>query len=80
MVRRHASTVTSYTAEFTRLATMLGWDDASLMLIFYQGLRDDIKDERARSERLDSLQVLILLIVRIDLRFSLRRMSGNTIR
>ncbi|KAM3557271.1 hypothetical protein ARSEF4850_005146, partial [Beauveria asiatica] len=42
-----------YAREFRRIATVIDWDDDSQMELFYDGLREDVKDEIAKKDRPD---------------------------
>jgi reverse transcriptase-like protein/uncharacterized protein DUF4939/aspartyl protease len=56
----------NYTADFQSLAARTKWDEAALQARYYQGLKDKVKDEIARSEKPDDLQEMIQLAVKID--------------
>jgi hypothetical protein len=71
-----------YAAKFRQVAAHLEWSDDPLMVAFYQGLRDDVKDELIKEDRPDSLAEYISTAVKIDDRLYERRQekkktSGN---
>jgi hypothetical protein len=45
---------------------MIDWDDAPLIVTFYNGLKERVKDEIARVDRPDEIDDMIKLAVRID--------------
>ena len=55
-----------YTADFKQLQAKIDWDDAPLKTAYYNGLKENVKDEVSRSNRLDSLLDIVKLAVRID--------------
>jgi len=62
---------------FQQIASRLQWDDHALVAQFYLGLKENIKDELAKEERPDDLQVLITKATRIDNRFHERQMERS---
>jgi hypothetical protein len=56
----------TYTAEFQQHSGKTDWDDTALKAQYYRGLKDHVKDEIARSDRLDGLQEMIKLAIKID--------------
>jgi len=74
---RQTSTLAGYVTEFTRLSALLAWDPAVLQHLYYNGLRDEIKDELARVDRPADLPSLITQSLRIDHRLSERRVDRN---
>jgi len=55
-----------YTADFKQLQAKIDWDDAPLKTAYYNGLKENVKDEVSRSNRPDSLSDMVELAVRID--------------
>jgi len=72
---RQTTNLAGYVTEFTRLSAILAWDLVVLQHIFYNGLRDDIKDEMARVDRPMDLPSLINLSLRIYHRLTERRVE-----
>lgn len=63
---RQRGSAATYTAEFQQYSGKTDWDDAALKAQYYQGLKDHVKDEIARSDRPDSLQAMVELAIKID--------------
>ncbi|KAK4703118.1 hypothetical protein P7C70_g3104, partial [Phenoliferia sp. Uapishka_3] len=61
-----------YTAEFRRLSVNLNWNDETLRVLYYQGLKDAIKDQLSREELPASLIETIILSERIGNRQHVR--------
>jgi len=72
---RQTSSVATYSTEFSRLASLLAWPDPPLIPIYYQGLKDEVKDELVRVDRPEILQDFITLTLRIDQRLQERRLE-----
>src|SRR5271156_7165424 len=51
------------------------WDDAALTSQFYQGLKDNVKDDIVRGERPDTLQEMIATAVKINNRLYERQLE-----
>lgn len=68
-----------YKAEFQILAAKLEWNDQALAAQFYQGLKDNVKDEIARDDRPDTFQEMVETAIRIDTRIWERQLEkkGN---
>ena len=47
--------VADYVATFHGLAAKIDWDEAALVATFYSRLKDDVKDEFARIDRLEEI-------------------------
>ena len=62
-----------YAATFRQVAAVLDWDDEPLMSAFYEGLKEEVKDELYRDEEPDTLTKYIAMAVRIDNRQHARR-------
>jgi hypothetical protein len=67
-----------YTAEFKQLQSKIDWDDAPLKTAYYNGLRENIKDEIAHNDRPDDLQDMIELATRIDNRMYERALEKKS--
>lgn len=55
-----------YSARFRQITSKLEWEDEPLMAAFYQGLKDEGKDELYKEVRPDDLATYIAKAVRID--------------
>ncbi len=55
-----------YAAEFQRIAALTDWDDDALVLQYYWGLNETIKDEIARMDQPEELQNIIDTSINID--------------
>jgi len=68
-----------YAAEFLQLSNRLDWNDEAFMSQFYQGLKEDVKDELSREDRPEELATYIERAVKIDNRLWERKMErkGN---
>ena len=51
MTLRQSKSVDAYASEFRQMAARTKWNDAALTAWFYQGLKDGIKDDMARTDR-----------------------------
>jgi len=59
--------VAQYAVDFRRHIVKLRWDNNTLVVVFYKGLKDKVKDEIARMDaQLAQLELLIEKSVRID--------------
>ena len=58
--------VVDYAATFHGLAAKIDQDEAALTATFYSRLKDDVKDEFARIDRLEEIQNLINKAINID--------------
>lgn len=56
----------NYATDFRRLAALTSWNDPSLCFQFYNGLKNDVKDELARTDRPKDLSSLMSLAIKID--------------
>jgi Retrotransposon gag protein/Zinc knuckle len=72
---KQTGSATKYAAEFQQLASRVEWGDSALEAKFYDGLKEFVKDEIARTDRPTGLQKLIALGVKIDNRLYERRME-----
>jgi hypothetical protein len=64
-----------YAAEFRQIASKLEWADEPLMNLFYNGLKDPVKDELCKEDRPNLLSQFIERAVRIDNRQYERQME-----
>jgi molybdopterin converting factor small subunit len=65
-----------YASEFQQISSHLEWDDEALADKYYQGLKDDVKDDIARiAKRPDTLSGMIEVAVKIDNRIYERKME-----
>jgi len=55
-----------YVAEFQRIAALTDWDDDTLVLQYYWGLNETIKDEIARMNEPEELQNMINIFININ--------------
>lgn len=62
-----------YAAEFKQIAAKLDWGEQALIVQFYQGLKDYVKDDLTREERPDEIAKFMELAIRIDNRNFERR-------
>ena len=62
-----------FTAEFMRISAKTDMDDASKRVLYYQGLKSEVKDELARDDLPDSFEALSKKATRIDDRLYERR-------
>jgi hypothetical protein len=79
---RQTTSCSQYVSEFVQIASYLSWDDKALSFAFYKGLKDSVKDELARVERITSLPALMETATKIDNRLYERRLEkkGLTLR
>src|SRR5690606_27974976 len=63
---RQRGSAADYAATFRQIATSLDWDDEPLMSAFYEGLKEEVKDELYRDEEPNTLTKYIAMAVRID--------------
>ncbi len=55
-----------YAAEFQWIAALMNWDDDTLVLQYYWGLNETIKDEIVRMNQPEELQNMINIFINID--------------
>ncbi len=65
----------TYSISFQHIAANTKWNDAALTSQFYQELREEVKDEIARIDRLVDLQKMIIRAIIIDNRQYERRLE-----
>ena len=63
---RQTSSAAAYAADFQRIAANTEWDEESLTAMFYQGLKDTVKDKIVESDRPDELEEMIEKAIIID--------------
>ena len=69
----------NYAAEFKRISTKLDLGEHALMIYFYGGLRDNVKDELSREDRPDTLYKYIANAIRIDNRLYERALERRRV-
>ena len=72
---RQKESAVSYSISFQHIAANTEWDDAAFTSQFYQKLREEVKNEIARTDRPDDLQKMIIRAVFIDNRQYERRLE-----
>lgn len=72
---RQKGSVSDYAVKFRQISSHLDWKDEPLMAQFYQGLKEDVKDELVKLDRPDDLSAYVKMAVRIDDRLYERRME-----
>ena len=55
-----------YMMNFRQIISILDWNDEVYVLLFYQELKDEIKNELAKIEWSDNLDKMIKIAVQID--------------
>lgn len=74
-LRQHTSAA-DYSAHFQRIAAHLNWGSEALLSRYYDGLKEDIKDEISRKENQpDSLFDMIEISIKIDNRLFERKLQ-----
>lgn len=64
-----------YAREFRRIATRIEWDEDSQMELFYDGLRENVKDEIAKEDRPDNFDEFVSKAIKIDNRLYARQLE-----
>lgn len=73
---KQRGSATEYAAKYRQITSRLeDWDSEPLMAQFYEGLKDEVKDELVKEDRPDELSKYIAMAVRIDNRLYERRME-----
>ncbi len=72
---RQKGSVSEYAAKFRQITSKLGWDDDPMMSRFYEGLKEEVKDELYKEDRPENLSDYIAMAVRIDDRQYARRLE-----
>ncbi|KAF5496787.1 Retrotransposon-like protein 1 [Colletotrichum aenigma] len=70
---RQTKSTSLYAAEFQRIASQLDMTNESKVFAFYQGLKDDVKDEMAKVDEPPSFRDYVEHAVKIDNRLFERR-------
>lgn len=65
----------AYSNKFRLISGRLGWNEPTLMAHYYQGLKNEVKDDLVREDRPDTLERYIEMAVKIDNRQYERRME-----
>jgi hypothetical protein len=63
---KQTSSAQEHASKFRQVAAHLEWDDEPLMVQFYKGLKDRVKDELIKEERPDTLGAYMERAIRID--------------
>lgn len=76
---RQRGSAAKYKAEFQILSAKLNWNDEAIAAQFYQGLKDNVKDEIARGDRPTKFKDMAEMAIRIDTRIWERQLErkGN---
>jgi hypothetical protein len=76
---RQTKSASLYATEFLQVTSRLDWDDEAYIAIFYEGLKDGVKDEIVKIEWPKELTDMIEAAVKIDNRMWERKMEkqGN---
>ncbi|KAL6352293.1 hypothetical protein LRP88_14406 [Fusarium phalaenopsidis] len=74
---RQTKAASTYAAEFTQITSFLNWGTSALQIAFYEGLKDEVKDELCKTEKPDNLQDYIDMTIKIDNR-QREQTRGNT--
>ena len=72
--RQHGS-ATDYAARFRQISSHLDWEDEPLMAQFYQGLKEEVKDELVKLDRPRTFAEYAAMAVRVDDRLYERRLE-----
>lgn len=72
---RQTSSASNYAAQFRQVASRLQWSDKNLMTRFYEGLKDDVKDDLYKEDMPDTLAEYMQRAIRIDNRLYARRLE-----
>jgi hypothetical protein len=73
LILRQTKSASNYTARFQQMSTRLQLSEGDLVLRYYGGLKDEIKDELVRMDRPTSLTKMIEEAIKIDNRLHKRR-------
>jgi len=72
---KQTRSVANYATDFHRLSALTQWNDPALCYQFYEGLKNDVKDELSRTDRPKDLAGLIALAVKVDTRIYERHLE-----
>ncbi|EXX79652.1 hypothetical protein RirG_003520 [Rhizophagus irregularis DAOM 197198w] len=70
---RQTGSAAHYAREFKRIAAKLNWSQEPLIEMFYQGLREEVKDDIYRIDRPELLDDFIEIVIKADNRLYERR-------
>jgi hypothetical protein len=81
MALRQLKSCATYSTKFRQLAAKTEWDDEALMEIYYQGLKEEVKDELHKADRPDDLTTYFTMAIKIDQRqYERRKERANATR
>jgi hypothetical protein len=63
---KQQGSASAYGSLFVQISSILDWDPQPLMEYFYQGLKDEVKDELCKTDRPDTLAKFIEKATKID--------------
>ena len=63
---KQRGSASEYAARFQQIASKLGWDDEPKITMFYNGLKDNVKDEIYKQDQPDEFSEYIVLAIKID--------------
>ncbi|OMH78677.1 Retrotransposon-derived protein PEG10 [Zancudomyces culisetae] len=72
---RQTNSAVNYATDFRRLSTLTNWNDSALCSQYYEGLKDEVKDQLARFDRAENLNELIDLSIKVDNRLFERQLE-----
>lgn len=67
----------AYAATFRQLSAKTNWNNDAIIQMFYQGLKDEVKDELYKENRPDIFSKYAKMAVKIDNRLYKRRMEKS---
>lgn len=76
---KQTGSAATYTTQFRLYASRLQWPDPVLRMMYYEGLKDNIKDKFARTKLPESYQEVTRVAIQLDTRlYDRRRETGRT--
>ncbi|KAJ0100660.1 Retrotransposon-derived protein PEG10 [Diaporthe amygdali] len=72
---RQKGPATTYAAEFRRICARVDYTDTTKIFMFYNGLKDEVKDELSKLDRPDDFIQYVELAIRIDNRIYERKLE-----
>lgn len=72
---RQKGSAGGYAADFKRISARLDWGEEALLVQFYSGLRDNVKDELSKEDRPKTLHEYITKVIKIDNRLYERQLE-----
>jgi hypothetical protein len=72
---KQTGSASKYTTEFRQVTIYLEYDDEPLIILFYRGLKEEVKDNLIREKRPDEFTDYMEMAVAIDNRLYERRME-----